>query len=180
MRHEYSEYDERSQRPVMPDDASQGQIRADRQPDEGLSTADIASGAARTRADDETAVGRPARSAADETEPLFPQSDLQEYRARWNDVQTGFVDEPRRAVERAGQLVAEVMKRLAEEFARERTSLEEQWDQGTTSRRRTSGKHCAAIVRSSIACFQSEQPTVVLLSSCGVSRRISQFPTAIR
>ena len=41
-----------------------------------------------------------------------------------------FVDEPRAAVERADSLVAEVMKQLAEGFARERSTLEHQWDRG--------------------------------------------------
>ena len=42
----------------------------------------------------------------------------------------GFVDEPRRAVERADTLVAVAMKRLAEMFAVERAKLEGQWDRG--------------------------------------------------
>ena len=45
-------------------------------------------------------------------------------------MQTSFVDEPRRAVEQADELVAGVMKRLAETFARERANLEHQWDRG--------------------------------------------------
>jgi len=45
-------------------------------------------------------------------------------------VQTGFVDEPRAAVEQADALVAEVMKRLADSFATERQALEQQWSRG--------------------------------------------------
>jgi len=41
-----------------------------------------------------------------------------------------FVDEPRRAVEQADNLVAVTMKRLAEMFAEERARLEGQWDRG--------------------------------------------------
>jgi hypothetical protein len=62
--------------------------------------------------------------------PLFSESDVTELRTRWSHVQTGFVDEPRRAVEEADKLVASVMKRLAEGFANERTTLEKQWDRG--------------------------------------------------
>jgi hypothetical protein len=40
------------------------------------------------------------------------------------------VDEPRRAVEQADNLVAGTMKRLAEVFAEERGKLEGQWDKG--------------------------------------------------
>jgi hypothetical protein len=45
-------------------------------------------------------------------------------------VQAGFVDEPRRAVEDADNLVASLMKKLAEGFANERGRLEKQWDRG--------------------------------------------------
>jgi len=61
---------------------------------------------------------------------LFPEKDAGDLRKRWSDVQTGFVDEPRHAVEQADALVADVMKRLAETFASERASLEGQWDRG--------------------------------------------------
>ena len=61
---------------------------------------------------------------------LFPDRDAVDFRKRWTDVQTGFVDEPRRAVEQADALVADVMRRLAESFAGERASLEKQWDRG--------------------------------------------------
>jgi hypothetical protein len=45
-------------------------------------------------------------------------------------VQASFVDEPRKAVQEADNLVASVMKRLAEGFAKERSALEQQWDSG--------------------------------------------------
>ena len=48
----------------------------------------------------------------------------------WHSIQTGFVDEPRKAVEDADSLVAATMKRLAEIFAGERDRLESQWDRG--------------------------------------------------
>lgn len=62
--------------------------------------------------------------------PLFSDSDIGDLRNRWNNVQTGFVDQPRKAVEEADNLVASVMKRLAESFANERSNLEKQWDRG--------------------------------------------------
>jgi hypothetical protein len=62
--------------------------------------------------------------------PLFPEKDVEPFRARWNDIQAGFVDEPRRAVQDADGLVADVMQRLAETFANERATLEHQWDRG--------------------------------------------------
>ena len=64
----------------------------------------------------------------EETGPLFSNSEAKNLRARWDTIQVGFVDEPRRAVEQADALVAETMKRLAEIFAEERSTLEAQWD----------------------------------------------------
>ena len=52
------------------------------------------------------------------------------FRSRWQEVQTGFVDEPRHAVAQADGLVAEMMQRLAKVFADERGKLEEQWSRG--------------------------------------------------
>ena len=60
--------------------------------------------------------------------PLFADDELGGYRARWSAIQTGFVDEPRKAVEEADTLVAELMKRLAEGFADERRQLETHWE----------------------------------------------------
>jgi hypothetical protein len=60
--------------------------------------------------------------------PLFANEDAAGYRTRWSAIQTGFVDEPRKAVEEADTLVAEVMKRLAEGFANERQQLESAWE----------------------------------------------------
>jgi hypothetical protein len=62
--------------------------------------------------------------------PLFTDMELQQFRGQWSTLQTGFVDEPRRAVEDADKLVASVMQRLAEGFANERSGLEKQWDRG--------------------------------------------------
>lgn len=64
------------------------------------------------------------------TTPLFTDSDQRDLRSRWSSVQAGFVDEPRKAVQEADNLVASVMKRLAEGFATERANLEKQWDSG--------------------------------------------------
>ena len=62
--------------------------------------------------------------------PLFNSDDAEGLKTRWSAIQTGFVDEPRKAVEQADALVAEVFKRLTEGFAQERAELEKQWDRG--------------------------------------------------
>ena len=62
--------------------------------------------------------------------PLLPDDEVNKFESRWNVIQTAFVDEPHAAVEDADQLVSEIMDRLAEMFAEERSLLEEQWTQG--------------------------------------------------
>jgi hypothetical protein len=73
--------------------------------------------------------GRPATNAAAET-PLLSNSELSDLRSQWSNIQAEFVDEPRRSVQQADQLVATAMQRLAEGFANERATLEKQWDSG--------------------------------------------------
>lgn len=100
-----------------------------------LSTRDLVEGADARRDDAVAARERAARPAAGEEHddgrsPLFEEDEARGYHTRWEAIQAGFVDEPRAAVEQADALVAQVMKRLAESFAAERTALEQQWDRG--------------------------------------------------
>jgi len=64
------------------------------------------------------------RPESETLEALFPPDMAAQFRKRWTDVQSGFVDDPRRAVAAGDELVAEVMKSLAESFAHERRRLE--------------------------------------------------------
>ena len=122
-------------------------LRKDRD-DEELTTADLAQGARsaeqrtaevpgpRPVASERNDVGTGRNIAsdttthADDATPLFPSGELDSLRTRWKEIQTAFVDEPRKAVEQADGLVAQAMKRLAEVFAEERSRLEQQWDRG--------------------------------------------------
>ena len=63
-------------------------------------------------------------------ESLFADDELSGFRSRWDEVQTGFVDEPRQAVEQADALVTDVVERLATSFSEARSSLEGQWAKG--------------------------------------------------
>jgi hypothetical protein len=95
------------------------------------STSDIAWGDRDDRAPARDVAERPAdapRDVDDAPAPLYANEDAAGYRTRWSAIQTGFVDEPRKAVEEADALVAEVMKRLAESFATERKQLESEWE----------------------------------------------------
>jgi hypothetical protein len=62
--------------------------------------------------------------------PLFPNSETDNLRGRWQEIQGSFVDEPRQSVERADELVATVISRLAQSFADERAKLEGDWSRG--------------------------------------------------
>jgi hypothetical protein len=69
-----------------------------------------------------------ARAREEEKVALFVASESSELRSRWDSIQVGFVDEPRKAVEAADALVSSTIKRLTEIFANEREKLEQQWD----------------------------------------------------
>ncbi len=72
--------------------------------------------------------GAPQTGRDEPNAPLFAANDTQDFRSRWEKIQIGFVDEPRKAVEQADELVASTIKRLAEMFAGERQKLEAEWD----------------------------------------------------
>jgi len=61
---------------------------------------------------------------------LLEDQELQDIRGQWKDIQAEFVDEPRKAVQEADALVAELMQRLAQTFAAEREDLESRWSGG--------------------------------------------------
>lgn len=133
----------------MTDESSTRDMRRDsadmNPPSQDLSTADLAVAANRSaggstaeldRKIDDREVERarttgPADAAMARETPLLAGDVVNELRTRWTDIQAGFVDEPRRAVEQADSLVAEAIKRLAETFANERNQLEGQWDRGS-------------------------------------------------
>ena len=80
---------------------------------------------------DEAAIGMPAhldRINGETLSPLLSANVGKDFRARWQNIQTGFVDEPRRAVEQADELVAEIMQQLAQSFSDQRSRLESEWE----------------------------------------------------
>jgi hypothetical protein len=60
--------------------------------------------------------------------PLFLPEIATGFRTRWDAVQSSFVDDPKLAVRQGDELVAQVLKSLAETFAGERATLEGQVD----------------------------------------------------
>jgi hypothetical protein len=61
---------------------------------------------------------------------LFEADEQDALRQRWTEIQTEFVDQPQRSVERANALVADLTERLVAGFRDEQARLEAQWDQG--------------------------------------------------
>lgn len=63
-------------------------------------------------------------------EPLLSAGDGETFKQRWEQIQVTFVDEPQTSVREADALVQELMQRLADSFAQERSRLEDQWERG--------------------------------------------------
>ena len=115
--------------------------------DRQISTSDLAGRSVADDTDEPVAEARPsdepltrARSESDARdvddtqgeahEPLLPADQSERFTERWQQIQSGFVDEPRDAVAQADALVADLMQRLAASFSEERVRLESHWDRG--------------------------------------------------
>ena len=64
---------------------------------------------------------------------LVDESDAEQFKDRWQSIQSRFVDEPKQSVEEADALVTNVIQRLTETFQQERQSLESQLDSDDVS-----------------------------------------------
>jgi len=93
-------------------------------------TLELAESNATTTADIAKTNNRSDQARTDTPVNLFSEDEARDFRKRWEQVQTEFVDEPRGSVEKADQLVASTIKRLADVFADERTRLEREWAKG--------------------------------------------------
>jgi hypothetical protein len=110
--------------------------------DESLTTAKLAQGTTQQSANaelpdrsedvetDYSTAGPDAGVRDGATTPLLESRESRSLCSEWDSIQANFVDAPRKAVERADNLVATTMKRLAETFSAERSRLEAQWDGG--------------------------------------------------
>ena len=77
--------------------------------------------------------GKPLVERVPEPAGLAPAGDQERFVARWQEIQAGFVDEPRRAVQDADALVVDMMDRLARMLASEREQLESPAEAGEVS-----------------------------------------------
>jgi hypothetical protein len=94
-----------------PDTATEAQIHADRQADSGV---------------------RQRTSQIERTSLIEPER-AESYNSRWKELKGEFVDDPRRAVRGANELVGEVLDELEELFRRQRTDLEQGLDSEQTT-----------------------------------------------
>lgn len=79
----------------------------------------------------ETGAGTARAEALNEDNTLlFADQHRSGLHARWNDVQAAFVDDPKECVQKADNLVAEVVDELTASFADTRSRLEAQWSRG--------------------------------------------------
>jgi hypothetical protein len=113
------------------DETYDGDRDGDRDGDQNLSTADLASASAQPAAEDTHADAAPAKSGGDvESPPLIDEDKVTGFRDRWQNIQTGFVDDPQQSVREADELVAAVISALATTFAEHKGELEGQWRHG--------------------------------------------------
>ena len=73
---------------------------------------------------------QPTQEAEKNEESLFADDQLSGFRSRWNEIQVGFVDDPRQAAEQADALVSDLVEQLTAGFSEARSRLEDQWTQG--------------------------------------------------
>jgi hypothetical protein len=98
------------------------QVGDDQAPPDGPGTAGVA---------DETAYPADATSTTrNDDEPLVPTTESVDFKARWDVIQQGFVDDPRTAVTDADKLVGDVLDRLSTTFDEQHRTLEGQWSNG--------------------------------------------------
>jgi len=62
---------------------------------------------------------------------LISKREMEDLRSRWSTVQGSFVDEPRKAVKDADELVSAAIKQMSENFRNQRAQLEKQWSSGS-------------------------------------------------
>jgi len=71
----------------------------------------------------------PISTNAGSSTALLDPEESEHLHTRWSEIQGKFVDEPRSAVQQADALVSEVIEKITQMFANERSALEGQWKQ---------------------------------------------------
>jgi hypothetical protein len=81
----------------------------------------------------QTNADRQADTGAEQRTSLIEPERAESYNSRWKELKSEFVDDPRRAVRGANELVGEVLDELEELFRRQRTDLEQGLDSEQTT-----------------------------------------------
>jgi hypothetical protein len=81
-------------------------------------------------ADERRATNRPERTEVEHETPYLAEQTSTETNERWRQIQSEFVDDPRKSVAEAHKLVSDVVQRIVDSFAEERNDLERQWSKG--------------------------------------------------
>jgi hypothetical protein len=104
--------------------AGQDDPLMERADEDGPLVEDVHEPAGPASAGDYERFGDPLVEEVHEPAGLGSAGDQDRFVARWQEIQAGFVDEPRRAVQDADALVVDMMDRLARMLASEREQLE--------------------------------------------------------
>ena len=108
-----------------------------RRPEEPLASSELADPAeplpvtrAGDRAGERDDIGVTESPAEAPSDGLFSTAESARLRHRWEEIQAGFIDEPRTSVADADTLVAEIIDRLSQLFRSERAQMEAVWSRG--------------------------------------------------
>jgi hypothetical protein len=143
-RHDASTAAERLDWPLVDgqsrDTASEAETDIGRRAD---STAGEEELSADTATEAQTNADRQAEASAEPRTSLIESERVESYNSRWKELKGEFVDDPRRAVRGASEVVGEVLDELEELFRRQRTDLE----QGLASEQITTEDLRQALIR---------------------------------
>jgi hypothetical protein len=109
-----------------PETARRAETGNDREAAEGVRRSD-------TAGQTETGADRQADDGERQRTTLIEPERAERYNGRWNELKSEFVDDPRRAVRGANQLVGEVLDELEELFRGQRADLEQGLDSEQTT-----------------------------------------------
>ena len=72
----------------------------------------------------------PKMPALDSATSFFNREESENFKKQWMEIQGKFVDEPRVAVQKADELISDMIKQITTMFDKELDTLETQWNQG--------------------------------------------------
>jgi hypothetical protein len=110
------------------DTASEAETDVGRRADSTIAKSGEGEPSPDTAAEAQTYAGRQADTGVEQRTSLIEAERAESYNSRWKELKGEFVDDPRRAVRGANELVGEVLDELEELFRHQRTDLEQGLD----------------------------------------------------